>query len=330
CKKMQATARVKVIKGHLSSKPVSSLVTTPSNGLKYTVDECNVLSMKEREFFEENGFFVVKGLVAQNDLDKYRERFQKICNKQVPAPMNMIIMKDVAIAKSEYMQGDRAITKIQDFQADPVLFQYCSHPGVLKYAEQFIGKDMMAMHTMLINKPPDPGSKSSRHPLHQDLHYFPFRPADRIVASWTAMEHVDRRNGCLVVLPGSHRAGKLLRHDYPDWEGGVNKMYHGVRDFDENAPRVHLVMEAGDTVFFHPLLIHGSGMNTTNGFRKAISCHYASSHCEYIDVKGTVQENIEKEVIGVARKRLGDDVQFKFQDIWYLKGRLVNGERVNL
>ena len=45
-------------------------------------------------------------------------------------------------------------------------------------------------------------------------------------------------------------------------------MYHGIRDYDPTAPRVHLEMGPGDTVFFHPLLIHGSGMNRTDGFRK--------------------------------------------------------------
>lgn len=45
-------------------------------------------------------------------------------------------------------------------------------------------------------------------------------------------------------------------------------MYHGVRNYDPDHPRVHLEMEKGDTVFFHPLLIHGSGMNQTKGFRK--------------------------------------------------------------
>ena len=62
------------------------------------------------------------------------------------------------------------------------------------------------------------GTKTSRHPLHQDLHYFPFRPADLIVCSWTAMEHVHQQNGCLVVLPGTHRTGVLLQHEYPKWE----------------------------------------------------------------------------------------------------------------
>ena len=61
------------------------------------------------------------------------------------------------------------------------------------------------------------GKQSSRHPMHQDLYYFPFRPANRIVCAWTAMEKVNRQNGCLVVLPGTHK-GELLRHDYPEWE----------------------------------------------------------------------------------------------------------------
>ena len=64
---------------------------------------------------------------------------------------------------------------------------------------------------------PFPGKKTSRHPMHQDLHYFPFRPAERIVCSWTAMQRVNRENGCLVVMPGSHK-GKLLPHEYPKWE----------------------------------------------------------------------------------------------------------------
>ncbi len=115
-------------------------------------------------------------------------------------------------------------------------FSYCQLPHVLDRVACFIGNDIKAMHTMFINKPPDLGSGSSRHPLHQDLHYFPFRlvalagatrpvidppacrPAASIVCSWSALQHIDEANGCLVVLPGSHK-GSLLTHDYPDWEG---------------------------------------------------------------------------------------------------------------
>ena len=58
-------------------------------------------------------------------------------------------------------------------------------------------------------------------------------------------------------------------------------MYHGVKDYDADAPMVHLEMSRGDTVFFHPLLIHGSGTNRTDGFRKVgvpNSCKYSVPH----------------------------------------------------
>ncbi|XP_008562317.1 PREDICTED: phytanoyl-CoA dioxygenase, peroxisomal [Galeopterus variegatus] len=177
-------------------------------------------------------------------------------------------MRDVTISKSEYTPSEKMVVKVQDFQEDEELFRYCTLPEILKYVECFTGPNIMAMHTMLINKPPDSGKKTSRHPLHQDLHYFPFRPSNHIVCAWTAMEHIDRNNGCLVVLPGTHKE-PLKPHDYPQWEGGVNVMFHGIQDYEENNTRVHLVMEKGDTVFFHPLLIHGSGRNKTQGFRKA-------------------------------------------------------------
>lgn len=45
-------------------------------------------------------------------------------------------------------------------------------------------------------------------------------------------------------------------------KGAVNKMYHGIQGYDSHAV-VNIEMEKGDTVFFHPLLVHGSGPNLT-------------------------------------------------------------------
>ncbi|XP_066489708.1 phytanoyl-CoA dioxygenase, peroxisomal [Tiliqua scincoides] len=335
-----APARLRLLLGHLlprapggaaapRSFPTSAQIATVKypTQFRFTLDN-DLLSPEQRYFYEENGYLVIKNLVSSEEIDHFRDEFTKICKNEVKVP-GLVIMKDVAIAKSEFVPDQRAVTKIQDFQHHEELFRYCTLPQIVKYVECFTGPNIMAMHTMLINKPPDPGKKTSRHPMHQDLHYFPFRPADRIVAAWTAMERIDRRNGCLVVLPGTHK-GSLKQHDYPEWEGGVNKMYHGVRDYDKNAPRIHLVMEKGDTVFFHPLLIHGSGMNRTEGFRKAISCHYASCDCHYIDVKGTSQEIIENEVVDLASKKYGIESPVSLKDVWMVRSRLVKGERRNL
>lgn len=324
--------RLKTIFGHLNSDAVispspasSGAVHSGLQSFRYTLDN-PVLSYEQRKFYEDNGFIVIRNLVPKEKLDVYRERFEQICRREVEIP-GLTIMRDVAIARSEFVPGEQAVTKLQEFQNDNVLFGYCELPEIIKYVQTFTGKEVKAMHTMLINKPPDPGKKTSRHPLHQDLHYFPFRPADRVVCSWTAMQKVNRENGCLVVLPGTHK-GELLQHDYPEWEGGVNKMYHGVRDFDPNAPRVHLPMDTGDTVFFHPLLIHGSGMNKTKGFRKSISCHYASADINYIDVKGSIQDGVEKEVFEMVHKKLVargvDPTKLTMKDLWMFKSRDVS------
>lgn len=67
--------------------------------------------------------------------------------------------------------------------------------------------------------------------MHQDLHYFPFRPAERVVCAWTAMERIDRSNGCLVVIPGTHK-GELKQHDYPEWEVGYLCMLYFLIQLD--------------------------------------------------------------------------------------------------
>ena len=239
-----------------------------------------LLTADELGHYAAHGYVVRRGLFTPDELEPFVKRFLAIVNEEVPPAPGMTVMRDVMVAKGAVTPGSRAeaIAKIQDFQNDPVLYEgYVKHPRLVDFVEQFTGPDVKSIHTMLINKPP---GVDGRHPLHQDLLYFPFRPADRIVATWTALERCTRENGCLVVLPGTHR-GELLPHEYPDWEW-KNQFYFGVKDVGATEERVHLEMEPGDTAFFHPVLIHGSGQNRTQGFRRAISAHYAAADCRLL------------------------------------------------
>jgi len=292
----------------------------PQKDFEYTIDHPR-LTLRQREFYEENGFLVIPKLVPEDVLDHCAQRFLDLVDGKV-AKGGITMMRDVSLKDYTGISNERIFNKVQDFLWDEELSKHCLHPEILDVVEAFTGPDIRAMHTMLINKPPDSGKKTSRHPMHQDLHYFPFRPSNQIVCAWTAMEKIDERNGCLVVIPGTHKNVNLLRHDYPDWEEGVNKMYHGVRGF-ENVKKTPLHMNKGDTVFFHPLLIHGSGINSTPRFRKAISCHYANANCHYIDVKGTSQEEIAKEVDIIAKKKGLTEVPYEM--IWHIKSRLCRG-----
>ena len=232
----------------------------------------NYINDEMLNHYREKGYVVVPNLIEQDHLNTWLNRLADIVEKRVKPSLGMLVMKDIMVAKGSVNPGTRmeAVAKIQDYEQDPVLDSYTTHSSILNCIESIVGKDVQTIHTMLINKPPN---VDGRHPLHQDLLYFPFRPADKIVASWTALEPVTRENGCLVVIPESHK-GELLKHGNPDWEN-VNAGYFGV----EGAPtskRVHLEMNPGDTVFFHPILIHGSGRNRTQGYRRAISAHYSA------------------------------------------------------
>ncbi|MFQ5416826.1 MAG: phytanoyl-CoA dioxygenase family protein [Myxococcota bacterium] len=239
------------------------------------------MTEEQRRSYAENGYLQVPGLFAAAEFQPWADRFLAIVNGEVPPAPDMLVMRDVMVVRGA-VQPERpaeAIAKIQDFHNDEVLFGgYSRHPKLLAWVENLVASgDIKSIHNMLINKPP---GVDGRHPLHQDLLYFPFRPADQIVATWTALEPCTRENGCLVVVPGSHEKG-LRKHVNPDWEY-LNAAYFGVEDVGPETERVHLEMEAGDTVFFHPALLHGSGRNRTDGFRRAISNHYASATCRFI------------------------------------------------
>jgi phytanoyl-CoA hydroxylase len=238
------------------------------------------LSAEDRRLYDERGYHVVRGLFSRDELEPFEKRFLAVVNEEVPPASGMLVMRDVMVAKGavEPDSPAAAIAKVQDFHEDPVLFDgYAKHPRLLAFVEAFVGSDIKSIHTMLINKPP---GVDGRHPLHQDLLYFPFRPADRIVATWTALQPCTRENGCLVVVPRTHK-GELLPHENPDWEW-LNLAYFGAAGVGKHAERLHLEMEPGDTVFFHPVLLHGSGQNRTEGFRRAISAHYASASCRFL------------------------------------------------
>ena len=119
-----------------------------------------------------------------------------------------------------------------------------------------------------------------RHAIHQDQLYFPLRPEDWIIGTWTALQPATRANGCLCVIPGSHKKG-LLKHVEPDWEY-VNALFVGAEGI-ELEDRVHIEMQPGDCLLTHSLLLHGSGHNRTSGFRRAILTHFASAKCERIE-----------------------------------------------
>lgn len=228
-----------------------------------------------RQYWEQ-GYLLVPALFAQPELDALNARFlafaEGLCD---PAPM-MKLMRDVMVAKGAVTPATpvHGINKLMNFEDDVPLYQYVLHQDLLSCVRSLLGADLYSLSTNVFNKPP---GVDGRHPFHQDLRYFRIRPADKIVGVWTAMLPATRRSGCLAVIPGSHK-GPLLEHGNPDWKF-VNAGFFAADSVDPSE-RLHVEMQPGDTLLFHPLLIHGSGHNQSDQFRRAISAHYAAADAE--------------------------------------------------
>jgi phytanoyl-CoA hydroxylase len=234
-----------------------------------------ILGPDEQRHYAEHGFVLLPRLFLEDALARFEERFVALVEERVPRPERLVVMRDVEVVRGAVKPTDRlhGVNKLLGFEDDPVLFGCALHPPLLEAVRALVGPDLMTISTNVFNKPP---GVDGRHPLHQDLRYFTLRPADAIVAAWTAIDRCRPENGCLAVVPGSHRGG-LLRHGDPDWTW-VNSGFFAAEDAPRE-DRVHVPMEPGDTLLFHPLLIHGSGRNRTAGFRRAISVHFASTAC---------------------------------------------------
>lgn len=161
--------------------------------------------------------------------------------------------------------GERAafVRKFMGFTAQhPPLRDLAVQPGLLQALEQIMEDPPVLYQEMAMLKPPLGREK----PWHQDHAYFNFPLETPIVGVWIALEDVDPANGCMFVIPGGHLEGPRTHFLRRDWQ---------ICDTDIlPLRRTALPMHAGDVLFFHSKLPHGTPINRTETMRWAVQYHY--------------------------------------------------------
>jgi hypothetical protein len=159
----------------------------------------------------------------------------------------------------------------------PVVRGMITHPGLVEVLTRITGAHLpfwdggvKCMQTMMFLKPPGlPGQA-----WHQDERYIPTRDRS-LVGAWIALDDATIENGCLWVIPGSHRAGVLLptaAHGRPD-EFDPSDEAQGVDD----GAAIPVELRPGDVVFFNGYLLHRSLRNRSSGTRRSLVNHYMST-----------------------------------------------------
>ena len=151
-------------------------------------------------------------------------------------------------------------------------------PQVLNTVEQLIGADFLMWGSALFGKPAGCGKET---PWHQDGEYWPIKPL-RSCTVWIAIDDSTPDNGCLTVLPGSHRGKTLYQHRRAD---ELDFTLNQVLDDDRLAAATpaQVCLRAGQISIHDLYLVHGSAANTSAERRAGMTYRYmpTTSHFDH-------------------------------------------------
>ncbi|MEX2580327.1 MAG: phytanoyl-CoA dioxygenase family protein [Verrucomicrobiales bacterium] len=209
---------------------------------------------------------------------------------------------------------DRAAAARDDGEGNEVRLSLWNHPGdgvygmvarcrrVVDSVEQLIGGEVYHYHSKMIMK--DAGTGGA-WVWHQDYGYwyqngllFP-----DLCSVMIAIDRATTENGCLQLLKGSHKMGRV-NHVLSGEQAGADR--ERVEEASKRLDLVHAEMEPGDAVFFHANTLHCSGANRSENSRWAMICCYNSAANDpYKESHHPGYTKLEKvddsEVLGVGR-----------------------------
>lgn len=151
---------------------------------------------------------------------------------------------------------------------DPFWVRLVSDSRLLDIAEQFIGPNIALFASHYICKPPFSGQPVL---WHQDGSYWPLDPMD-VVTLWLAIDDSLPENGCMRVIPGTHKM-ELKEHVSNQNVESVLGSEIPAENVDESKA-VDIVLKKGGVSVHNPQIIHGSNANTSSVRRCGLTIRY--------------------------------------------------------
>jgi ectoine hydroxylase-related dioxygenase (phytanoyl-CoA dioxygenase family) len=221
-----------------------------------------------RDEFEQAGYTLVRGLFSTDEAERLRDHYMTV---RKHGPRAHDFSADTATSRDPLKRYPRLG---QMHRWDDASLQWLIDPRLDEVMTALLGRSPYAVQTMVYFKPA--GSRGQA--LHQDNFYLKADPGT-CIAAWMALDKVDVANGCLEVVPGSHR-WPILCTEKADTTVSFTDV---TVPLPTAAAAVPVEMEPGDVLFFHGALVHGSNPNVTSDrFRRALIGHYIEGEAERV------------------------------------------------
>jgi phytanoyl-CoA hydroxylase len=225
-----------------------------------------IMSDPFRTGFDRDGFAVARHLFSRREAQRYRAHFMAL-RRGGPGSRDM--------AGSRAGDPLRVYPRMMQMHRwDPVSLGWLLDARICDRLLAVLGQLPFAVQTMCYFKPP--GARGQA--MHQDNFFLRASPGT-CVAAWLALDRADEANGCLLVVPGSHRWPILCTTAADTAQSFTDitvPLPPGIR------PRP-VPMEPGDVLFFNGSLVHGSNPNrTASRFRRSLIGHYIQAEARQV------------------------------------------------
>lgn len=156
-------------------------------------------------------------------------------------------------------------------------YRLVTHDALLDAVEDVLGSDILVDGTLVFYKPPQDSSYIS---WHQDSVYSGWHLTPS-TSAWIALTASHPSNGCMRVIPGSHKQGVL---DHANARDASNLLFRGERVHTVDESRaVDVVLQPGEMSFHHSNLIHGSNPNTSDEPRIGFIVRFVTNQIQHQD-----------------------------------------------
>jgi len=222
--------------------------------------------------YQRKGYLRLGRVLNARELAVLQERLDGIMLGRVRYPTLQMQLdtggayEDLPDPVSGHPVATLAYRKIQGLETDPLILELIRQEVFREICAWQYGRSasISVFRVMMMNKP---ASKGTYLPWHQDGGEVWQLDRDPLVTTWIALDPATRMNGCVQVIPGSHRLGLLSTK-------GSTISASDVQHYCPEDAIEYLELDAGEAVLLHNWLLHRSDTNHTGAPRRALSGCY--------------------------------------------------------
>ena len=236
-------------------------------GLAEGIAVFDALGDEQVASFQERGYLVIDDAFTPREvqdaldglLDLIDGKNPAYAGRQFEAKVRDILHTLTPEQKQDYI---RKVDRFAEY--DLRLKAVVSHPRLVDAVSRLIGEPAGLLWDQALLKPPHIGREK---PWHQDHAFFNVPMGTPVVGCWIALDEALPENGCMHIIPGTHRAGPIEHFERRDFQ---------ICDTDVATDRILAVpLRPGGLLLFDGLLHHGTPSNRSPKRRRALQCHYA-------------------------------------------------------